>query len=526
MNGAGQGMDVVESPVTQGQDASVTGDSSIALRVSGLAKAYGATVALRSCSLTLRAGETHAVVGENGSGKSTMVKIVTGVVQPDQGTIDVGGAVRPSLRGTREAASEGIVGVFQNMMVVPAQSVLDNIWLGADGLMRRRVSGGTRRSRGGEVLAELLGREVNLGAEAGTLPLSERQALGIARALLREPKVLILDEATSALDIATRDRLFVILKRLATAGAAIVFISHRMDEIEEIGDVITVMRAGETVSTFKRGDASTADIVTLMVGGARAPAHEWFNARRSHGREGAQPVLQTRDLQLRPNAPAIDETIFAGELVCVAGLEGHGQERFLHVLAGARPAGGAVVLATHDRVVRSRRHAYSLGIAYVPRDRQTAGVFESLSISDNFALATVAEDRRHGLLSRTRTRSRLAGYIERLKIKLANVMDPISTLSGGNQQKVLLSRWLAARPRVLLLDDPTRGIDPGAKRDLYDLLVKLTSDGVAVVMVSTDIDEVVQLADHAIVFREGAVYTDIDHASLTRHALVSSFFGR
>ena len=251
------------------------------------------------------------------------------------------------------------------------------------------------------MLAELLGEVPSLDAEAGGLPLSDRQSLGIARALLREPRVLILDEATSALDIATLDRHLLILKRLAVDGASIVFISHRMDEIEEIGDVITVMRAGETVATLRRGDASTADIVRLMVGGTRPPAHEWFNVRRERDPGGSMEVMEIRGLRLRQDREPIDASIFAGELVGVAGLEGHGQERFLHLLAGVSPIEGEVALLRDARQVtlRSRRHAQGLGVAYVPRDRQTAGVFDSLSICDNFALSTIAEDRRFGMLS-------------------------------------------------------------------------------------------------------------------------------
>jgi ABC-type sugar transport system ATPase subunit len=502
---------------------SVSGETAIVLAVKDLAKTYGSTQALRSCSLTLKAGEVHAVVGENGSGKSTMVKIITGVTQPDHGVINIGGTARLSFRNPRESITAGIFGIFQNMMVVPTRSVLENLWLGFDSGFGRRMTAQEQRARGAAALEELLGKVPDLDAEAGALPLSEIQALGIVRALLREPKVLILDEATSALDIATRDRLFLILKRIVSTGTAGLFISHRMDEIEEIGDVITVMRAGETVATVERGEASTADIVTLMAGAEREAA-EQSRARHEAAGHQARPVISTRDLVLSEGAPPIGQTIAAGELVGVAGLEGHGQERFLQVLAGARPVSGTVTMG-EETVVRSRKHGNALGIAYVPRDRQTAGIFESLSINDNFAIGTVAEDWGLGLRSRARTRVRLKEYIGSLKIRLRDPSDAISTLSGGNQQKVILARWLAARPRVLLLDDPTRGIDPGAKRDLYDLLATLTASGMAVVMVSTDIDELVELTDRVLIFREGSVYAELPHDGLTRNALVASFFG-
>lgn len=497
------------------------------LAAADLAKAYGSTQALRSCSLTLRAQEVHAVVGENGSGKSTMVKILTGVTRPDRGAIELDGIARDSFRSPQDAIANGVVAVFQNVMVVPARTVLENIWLGSDGIFHRNVTDGERRTRGAEMLEQLLGKVPDLDTEASRLPLSELQALGIARALLRNPKVLILDEATSALDIATRDRLFVILKRLASEGIASIFISHRMDEIEEIGDVITVMRAGATVTTVKRGDTSTAEIVAMMAGAERVAA-ERATARRTHAARSAEPAIVTRDLRLESHLEPITVSVSAGELVGVGGLEGHGQERFLQVLAGARPAAGevAVTAGAQTTSVRSWRHGRSLGLAYVPRDRQTAGIFESLSINDNFAVATVSADRRNGFLSRARTRARLRGYVESLKIKLADPADPISTLSGGNQQKVVLARWLAVHPRVLLLDDPTRGIDPGAKRDLYELLTELTNDGMAVVMVSTDIDELVELSDRVLVFREGTVYTELAREELTRTKLVASFFGR
>ena len=496
------------------------------LRAVDLAKAFGVTRALESASLTLEAGQVHAVIGENGSGKSTMVKLLTGVTRPDHGTIEIGGKVMAGLRSPREALDAGIVGVFQNIMVVGPQSVLDNLWLGFDGTFRRRVGDEERRTRGAEVLDELLGGSLRLDGEAGLLSLSDRQALGIARALLQRPKVLLLDEATSALDIATRDRLFAILRRLASQGASVVFISHRMDEIEEIGDRITVMRAARTVATVQRGEATTSELVRLMVGSARIREEKRLAARREKPDEVT--LVEARNLVLVQSGQPINQTFRVGELVGIAGLEGQGQERFLKVLAGVRPLAGEVLVAQDSTAVRvsSRRRAESLGVAYVPRDRQNAGIFNTQSIRDNFGLPTVGRDRRFGLVSSARTSNRFAEYVASLRIMLGRDRDPISTLSGGNQQKVVVARWLAHHPKVLLLDDPTRGVDPGAKVDLYELLVDLANGGVLVIMISTDIDELIELMDRVLVFREGAVFSELSGSELDRHNLVANFFGR
>ena len=502
------------------------GPAAAALRVSGLAKSFGATRALRSCSFALAPGEVHAIIGENGTGKSTMVKILTGAMRPDQGSIEIAGRELPSFPHPKAAIRAGIAGVFQNVMVVGAQSVLDNLWLGTDGLIRRGVEESVRRARGAEVLGKLLASPPPLDVPAETLALSERQACAIARALLRDPNVLILDEATSALDVETRDRLFAILRRLATQGSSTIFISHRMDEIEEIGDSITVMRAGETVRTLNRGDVSSRELVRLMTGSEHLPEGKLLQPERAG--VVAEPVLSARRLILTPGGDPVEVTIRPGELVGLAGLEGHGQDRFLHALAGVRPLGGEVLVAGPGGVirVRSRSHATAHGIAYVPRDRQVEGVFETLSIRDNFALPTLSDDRRGGLISHRRSGRRLSRYIDLLSIKLSDPRHAITTLSGGNQQKVVLARWLALNPRVLLLNDPTRGIDPGAKHDLYRLLVSLTSQGIAVVMLSTDLDELLDLTHRVLVFREGTIFTEIAREGLTRDGLVASFFGR
>ncbi|WP_272475981.1 sugar ABC transporter ATP-binding protein [Baekduia alba] len=495
----------------------------VLLRATGVAKSFGATQALRSASFELRAGEVHAIVGENGSGKSTLVKILTGVHRPDAGSMELDGAHVGWARTPNAALESGIAAVFQEVLVVEPRSVLENVWLGTDGLLRRTISERDKRRRATELLAELMEVPPRLNLPVEALSLSERQACCIARALVRDPAVLILDEATSALDIATRERLFGLLRQLAAQGAAVIFISHRMDEISEIADRCTVMRSGETVATLDRDQASAGELVRLMTGADHLTQK---SARQETRRPHGATVLRTNGLVLRPGAAPINVEIRAGELVGLAGLEGHGQEAFLSALWGTGAVAGAVMREGDDGTIAltSSREAAREGVALVPRERRAEALLESKSVRENFALPTLRRDVRHGLVWPSLSRARLAPWIARLNIKLGDAEDPITSLSGGNQQKVVIARWLASDPRVLLLNDPTRGIDIAAKRDLYDLLISLAGEGVAIVMVSTEVDEHVELMDRVLVFREDELSCEIGRDALTREALVSAFF--
>jgi ABC-type sugar transport system ATPase subunit len=499
--------------------------SALLVRMTGMAKAFGATEAVRDASFDLRPGEVHALVGENGSGKSTLVKLLGGVHAPDRGTIELSGEKTAALRTPRAAQDAGIVTVFQEVLVAEARSVLDNVWLGVDTLVRQRVGPREKRTRARQALEELLGQPLDLDIAVEELSLSERQACCIVRALLREPRVLILDEATSALDVATRDRLFRMVGRLSGNGVGVIFITHRMDEISEIGDRITVMRSGNTVATLLRGRWTPGELVRLMTGSEQLTEHAREEAAAPAARQG-EVVLSARGVQLAPGRRPVDAEIKAGELIGVAGLEGHGQDEFLDALRGAGSVAGAVIRHADGRDVEltSPRQAARYSVAYVPRERRQA-LFGWMSIRENFAMPTIRKDSFGVWLSIRSMRRRLAEYVQRMGIVLGDQGDAITTLSGGNQQKVAIARWLAADPRVLLLNDPTRGIDVGAKRDLYSLLTDLVEDGRAVVMLSTELDEHVELMDRVLVFREHELFREIERASLSRQALVSAFFG-
>lgn len=496
-----------------------------ALRGIGLAKSFGATKALKNLNFDLRHGEIHTIQGENGSGKSTLVKVLAGVHFPDQGTIEIEGRANSRLSSPFESQQKGIATVFQEVMVVGPQSVLENVWLGFDGLIKVNLTKKQKNTKASDVLQGLLGRVPNLDIPVEALSLSDRQACSIARALLRDPVVLVLDEATSALDIATRDRLFDILRARAKSGKSVLFISHRMDEVTEISDRVTVMRMGETMGTVDRKDASPARLVRLMTG---ADVSVTPRVRSESKTKNKPVVIQANAIRLMPKRKPITLSVHAGEMIGLAGLEGHGQEALLRALNGGWLAEGNITVPSTDGEVsiRGAKSAAQQKICYVPRERKTEALFAPLSVLDNFALPTLKRDQTFGFLSNSKTGERFIALAKRLGIRYNDAMAPVSTLSGGNQQKVVMARWLAADPKVLLLNDPTRGVDAHTKQDLYNLLQELTDSGMSVVMISSEVDEHLTLMDRVLVMRDQEVFREYGRSEMSRTAIVSGFFGK
>ncbi|HEX3803388.1 MAG TPA: sugar ABC transporter ATP-binding protein [Solirubrobacteraceae bacterium] len=519
------GRRVLRAPAVPAGTAGERGASPV-LHAEGIEKHFGVTRAVTGCSLELLPGEVHVLMGENGSGKSTMVKILSGVHRPNAGTISLGDAANVELRSPRAAGAAGIATVFQEILVAPQRSVLENTWLGEHGVFRYPRSQDDRRAMARGAIGRLI-TVPDLDQPVGELGLNDRQAICIARALLRKPKLLILDEATSALDITTRDRLFTVLGELCAQSVAVLFISHRMDEVERIGDRVTVMRSGANVASGVRGEFDSRQLVQLMVGGDHAVSGE----RQAAARESladAPARLRVSDLRLRPASAPVNIEIRAGEIVGVAGLEGHGQDEFLRTIYGDQGVSGRVLAITDAGEVEidSRARALNSGVAYVPRDRRDEAIFPSLSTLENFGIASTGEDRTRGFLQRRSTRSRFDEFKEQMRIVAPRVQNRITTLSGGNQQKVIIARWLAIKPRVLVLNDPTRGVDLGAKNDIYKVLSDIAATGTAVVMLSTELIELIELMDRVLVFREGGVFRELQREELTRNRLVASYFGQ
>lgn len=490
------------------------------LKATGLAKAYGETRALRQGELAIRSGSVHAIIGENGSGKSTLVKLLTGVVQPDAGDIALAGkALR--LTSPRDARAAGIATTFQEVLVLEELSVLDNLWLGQDGLFRFHVARERKRSESATLLTELIGDAVpDLDAKVSVVDLGTRQAIVIARSLLLNPRLLILDEATAALDIAVRDRLFAALRRRVAAGLSVLFITHKMDEIAALADEVTVLRSGETVAHLPIGEASPARMLELMSG--RTETRSFVSTRAATH----ETRLTLKQVQLRIGGHPFDLDIRVGEILGLAGLEGHGADLATQILGGVRSALAGSVATPEKRELHGQAAFVREGIAYVPRDRKTEGIFAPLSIADNFALTTLPAHTRFGLIDKAKVAAARQPLFDRLGVKYGALKDAITSLSGGNQQKVILARMLALKPKMLVLNDPTRGVDLATKQDIYTLLSELTQAGVAVVIHSTEIEELRALCHRVAVFHDRTLFQVVDQAGLSRERLIASLFGR
>ncbi|WP_051808255.1 sugar ABC transporter ATP-binding protein [Actinoplanes subtropicus] len=492
-------------------------DGTARVVVRDVTKTFGATRALAGADLEIRAGEVHTVMGENGSGKSSLAKILSGVHRPDSGQVYIDGCAATSLRSPARSHGLGISTVFQEVLTLPGQTILENIWIGAK---RSALSALERRERAAGTLTALLGEQVDVDAPIEALSLSGRQAACITRSLVQGPSLLVLDESTSALDIATRDRLFGLVRDLTSGGGSVLFISHRMDEVFQISDVITVLRGGRTVAARLDASATNPGELVKLMSGVDA------DVTRRVSRSSAEPVLRVDQVSVDGSNEPLSVTLRAGEVLGLAGLEGQGQDAFLKALRGVAVNGNVIRhIEGADQVVDGPARARALGIGYVPRERRREGIFEPLSVMENFGLPTQSRDTRAGVIRSRRTLERLKRLAAPLRVKMGHAGDLITTLSGGNQQKVVLARTLADAPQVLLLNDPTRGIDQNAKHDVYATLDDLASRGVAIVVLSSEVDELVHLADRVLVFKDGRVSALLQGDEVTRSAIVAAYFG-
>ena len=484
------------------------------------AKSFGAVQAVVDGSIDLYAGEAHALVGENGAGKSTLVKILAGVHQPDDGQLVIEG--QPViLSGPAAAQSAGIAVIYQEPTLFPDLTVAENIFMGRQPLLAaRRIDRRQMRAQAA-ALFERLGVPLDPGRICRGLSIADQQIVEIAKALSREARVIVMDEPTAALSAAEVARLFDVVRALRAAGAAVLLISHRLEEVFAICQRVTVMRDGRHVMSGELAGLTADDLVRAMVG--RDMPQRTAGERGQPGDE----VLRVEHLTREGVFTDISLNVRAGEIVALAGLVGSGRSEVSRAIFGIdRYDAGSVTLRGQRLRKASPAAAMAAGIGYVPEDRRQQGLVMDMSVQQNVALASLARLRKGGLVRSAAERAFATDWAQRLRLKYGRLTDPVSMLSGGNQQKVVLAKWLGRHPALLIVDEPTRGIDIATKADVHELLVRLATEGVAILMISSELPEVLHIGDRILVMREGRLTAEYSHEEASEEKIMSAATGQ
>jgi ribose transport system ATP-binding protein len=480
--------------------------------MNGIVKTFPGVVALDGVSFDVRPGEVHALVGENGAGKSTLMKTLAGAYRADGGTIEIDGRT-VTIEGPRAAEALGIGMIYQEFNLVPDLRVVDNILLGHEPVRRGFLDRASAVARASDVLAEL-GIVVPLDRPARSLAVAEQQLVEIAKALLRKARLIVMDEPTAALTEREIDALFALIVKLKAQGVAFVYISHRLEELPRISDRITVIRDGKTVETRPTADLPQDEMIRLMVGRSLATQFPALPPVR----DDAPAVLAVRGLRSRGGV-AVDDvslTVRAGEIVGLAGLVGAGRTDIVRAIAGADvPTAGEIDVAGKRVHVRSPHSAIAAGIALITEDRKAQGLVLGMSVRANTTLAHLGRFERRGLLDRSAEDATTNAEIAELRIRTPNAEQTVRNLSGGNQQKVVLAKWLIGDAKVYLFDEPTRGIDVGAKAEIYGLMLGLLARGAGIVMVSSELGEVLGMSHRVLVVRDGRIRAEFAQADAT-----------
>ncbi|MCT2588215.1 sugar ABC transporter ATP-binding protein [Actinophytocola gossypii] len=482
-------------------------------------KSFDAVRALRGVSLELLAGEVHALAGENGAGKSTVVRIIGGEHRPDAGELLLDG--EPTrLRGPREAQRHGIAVIHQEPSQFPDLTVAENVFMGRQPLRAgRRIDRAAMRARTAE-LFDSLGVPIDPDRVTRGLSIADQQIIEIAKALAAEARIIVMDEPTAALSTVEAERLFRVARRLADGGAALLFISHRLEELAALCQRVTVLRDGALVTTAMMADIDRETLVRSMVG----RDVELLFPGREH--EPGEDALVVEGLTRSGVFHDVSFTVRCGEVVGLAGLVGSGRSEVARAVFGVdeRDA-GTVTVAGRPLRTGDPRAAIAAGLAMVPEDRREQGLVLDLSIERNATLARLRAVSRLGVVRRARERAVAGEWAGRLGLRFRRLGDPVATLSGGNQQKVVLGKWLATEPAVLIVDEPTRGIDVGAKVEVHALLADLAARGIAVLMISSELSEVLGMADRVLVMHEGRLTAELDRAEATEEAVMHAATG-
>ncbi len=484
------------------------------LEFDSISKRFPGVQALDQVSFGVGEGSIHALVGENGAGKSTLLKVLSGAYVPDCGTIRLGGRACRFYHAA-DALAAGIAVIYQEAQLVPEMTVAENLLLGQMPTRFGWLDKRAMRAAASRILAELE-EDISPTARVSTLSIAQRQMVAIAKALLRDAKVVAFDEPTSSLSRREVQKLFTIIRRLKERGRVVIFVSHRLEEVFDLCDSVTVLRDGRHVVTYESLAGLTHErLVSHMVG--RVIADIYGYSPRPLG----PPALEVEGLMGPGLSEPVSLTVRQGEVVVVFGLVGAGRTELLKLLYGAaRPTSGTVRVCGEIARATSPAAAIRCGIALCPEDRKREGIVPLRSVAENINLSVRRRFARLGVLDERRERQNARDHVARLAIKTPSLKQPVLHLSGGNQQKVVLARWLSERVKVLLLDEPTRGIDVGAKREIYDLIFDLADQGIGILAVSSELPEVLGIADRVLVMRQGAIVASVPREEATEEALL------
>ncbi len=488
------------------------------LEVRGISKRFGATAALTDVSFDLRAGEIHSLSGENGAGKSTLMKIITGNYQPDAGEVVVRGEpVR--FASPRDAQAAGIAIIHQELNTIPDMTVAENLALGKEPARFGLLNRGRLISDARDKLA-LVGADIDPRTPIGRLSVGMQQLVEIARALSEDAQILVLDEPTAALSQSESERLFRLLREMREKGMGLVYISHRMEEIWELSDRLTVLRDGRYVGTRRMSETSSREIVSMMVG--REITDLYQRSERTPG----EVRLDVRELTDGKGVGPVSFQVRGGEVVSLVGLIGAGRTEAVRLIYGAdRPASGRIELDGRPLRVRDPRRSIRDGVALLPESRKDQALFLEMSVSSNIDVSTLSRRSRLGVTLPGKLRQAVRPVWDALRIKASSPEIEVKSLSGGNQQKAVLARMLLQEPRLLILDEPTRGVDIGAKSEIYRIISEIAANGAAVLIVSSDLPEALGISDRLLVMREGRIVAELEAATATEEKVMEHATG-
>jgi ribose transport system ATP-binding protein len=489
------------------------------LELKSVSKRYGGIAALTGVDFQAYAGEIHAVLGENGAGKSTLIKIASGVTDATEGEVLVEGR-QVNFRSPTDAMRAGVVCVFQELSLLPDMTVADNLAMADPPTRAGMIDSKAQRARAVELLKRVGCEDVHPLELVKNLPLSRRQMVEIAKALAKKPKLLILDEATSALTAKDVERIYLIIRELRAEGVGILYVSHRMHEIEALADVATVFRNGRKIETFAKGQRSVHEIIQMMIG--REVTHHY--PPKPPFRDDREPALTVSGLSWGRELTGVSFTAGKGEIVGLGGLDGQGQRELLLALFGVlRGVEGSVTIDGEPLQLSGPRKAMraTLPMALIPEDRKVEGLMLPMSVRDNLTLASLAQFRKGVGIDAEAEGKAVRAMIERLQIKAPDTDAAVATLSGGNQQKVVLAKWLMTGPGIILLNDPTRGIDVGTKQEIYKLLRNLAAEGRTIIFYSTDYAELIGCCDKVLILYGGRITRELKGDDITETNIVA-----